>query len=126
MPLLQMQRCGNELFKFIIWLFIETSTKTMKENTMQGKTTPSSIIGWGFGIVVFAIGVANIFLVHPVPGIVYLFLSLVYLPPVNSALKERTGFYIPRIVKIILGIIIIQFTLGVSDLGDMIDDLLMK
>ncbi|QIL76321.1 hypothetical protein [Hymenobacter sp. HDW8] len=94
----------------------------MKENAVQGKATLSSIIGWGFGMVVFAVGVANLFLVHPVPGIVYLFLSLLYLPPVNVLIKERTGFYIPTIVKIILGIIIIQFTLGVSDLGDMIDD----
>ena len=36
-------------------------------------------------------------------------------------LKERLGFSIPLVVKIILSIIIIMFTLGVSDLGDMID-----
>ena len=95
----------------------------MKENVVQRRTTPSSIIGWVFGIIVFAIGVANLFLVHPVPGIVYLFLSLIYFPPANAFLKEKTGFYIPKVVKIILGIIIIQFTLGVSDLGDIIDDL---
>ncbi|GAB2459072.1 hypothetical protein GCM10011375_08690 [Hymenobacter qilianensis] len=121
-----MQRIENKLFKPFIWLFVEASTKTMKENAMQRRLTPSSVIGWVFGIVVFAIGVANVFLVHPVPGIVYLFLSLIYFPPANALLKEKTGFYIPRIVKIILGIIIIQFTLGVSDLGDMIDDVFIN
>lgn len=83
------------------------------------KTFP--IINWLFGIVVFAIGVSNLFLVHAVPGVVFLLLSLIYFPPVISILKQRFGFFIPLIVKIILGLVIIWFTLGVSDLGDMID-----
>ena len=81
----------------------------------------SHITGWLFSIIVFAIGVLNLFLVHPVPGVVYLLLSFVYLPPANAVLRERFGFCIPTLVKIILGIVIIWFTLGVSDLGDMID-----
>jgi hypothetical protein len=81
----------------------------------------SYITSWVFGLLVFTIGVLNLFLVHPVPGIAGLLLSLVYFPPANEFLKERTGFTIPPIVKIILGVVIIWFTLGVSDLGDMID-----
>ncbi len=77
--------------------------------------------GWAFGLLVIAIGVANVVLVHPVPGIVYLLLSLIYLPPTNALLKEKTGLSIPLLVKIPLAIIIFMFTLGVSDLGDMID-----
>lgn len=88
----------------------------MKDNVMT-----AYIIGWLFGLVVFALGVLNTFLVHPVPGAVYLLLSLVYLPPANDLLEEKTGFSIPAVVKIILGVVIIWFTLGVSDLGDMID-----
>jgi hypothetical protein len=79
------------------------------------------MIGWIFSIIVLAIGILNLFLVHPVPALVYLLLSLVYLPPANAILKKRLGFSIPLVVKIILGIIIIMFTLGVSDLGDIID-----
>ena len=79
------------------------------------------MISWIFGIIVLAIGVLNLILVHPVPGIVYLLLSLIYLLPANADLKKRYGFSIPLVVKIILGIVIIMFTLGVSDLGDMID-----
>ncbi|MBA3633449.1 MAG: hypothetical protein H0W58_11690 [Acidobacteria bacterium] len=88
----------------------------MKDNIMT-----SNIIGWIFGTVVFAISVLNVFLVHPVPGVIYLLLSFGYFPPANAILKKRFGFSIPLVVKIILGIVIIMFTLGVSDLGDMID-----
>lgn len=83
----------------------------------------SDIIGWLTAIIVFVIGVLNIFLVHPVPGIVYILLSMVYLPPANAFLQKRTGWLIPALPKIILGVVIIMFTLGVSDLGDMIDKL---
>ena len=79
-----------------------------------------NISGWIFGLIVFAIGVLNVVLVHPVLGLVALLLSVLYFPPVN-ALLEKFGFRIPLFIKIILGIFIIWFTSGVSDLGDMID-----
>jgi hypothetical protein len=60
-------------------------------------------------------------LVHPVPGVIFLFLSFPYFPPVNDMFRKRFVFSIPVVVKILLGIVIIWFTLGVSDLGDMID-----
>ena len=50
-----------------------------------------------------------------------LLLSFVYFPPANTMLKERTGFVIPRIVKIVVGIFIIWATLGVGELFDKID-----
>jgi hypothetical protein len=43
------------------------------------------------------------------------------LPPANNLLRGRLGFSVPILLKIILGILIIMFTLGVSDLGDMMD-----
>lgn len=76
---------------------------------------------WVFGIVVLVLGVLNLILIHPVPGLVYLLLSLIYFPPANTIFRKRFGFSIPHVVKIFLGIVIIWFTLGVSDLGDMID-----
>ena len=79
-----------------------------------------------FGIIVFAIGILNLVFVHFVPGIVCLLLSLIYFPPANAALTKHFGFTIPLSVKIILGIVIIWFTLGVSDLGQMIDDLAIR
>ncbi|WP_415830537.1 hypothetical protein [Gillisia limnaea] len=85
------------------------------------KTT--HILSWLFGIAVFATGILNMILVHFVPGVIYLFIALIYFPPLNAIFRERFGFEIPPLVKAILGIMLIMFTLGVSDLGEMIDKL---
>ncbi len=82
-----------------------------------------NIISGIFAGILLIVGVLNIVLVHPVPGIVYLLISFLYIPLVNTLLKQKLGFGIPVLVKIILGIVLIMFTLGVSDLGDMIDKL---
>ena len=88
--------------------------------------TTNSNLGKGIsltlGVLVFIIGAANMVLVHPVPGIVFLLLSLLYFPPIDTFFMKKFGFRIPLVVKIILGIVIFWFTLGVSDLGDIIDD----
>ncbi|SFU48966.1 hypothetical protein [Pontibacter akesuensis] len=81
------------------------------------------ISGWLFGLIVLAVGILNMLLVHPVPGIAYLFLSLLYFPPANDFLRKRFRISIPLIVKFMLGVALFLFTLGVSDLGDMIDKL---
>lgn len=86
------------------------------ENTSNG-------ICWVLGLLIFSIGIMNLLWVHPVPASICLLLSLVYFPPIASQLKQKIGLSIPLIIKIILVIVIIWFTLGVSDLGDMIDDL---
>lgn len=81
----------------------------------------SHLAGWFFGLVVLGIGVANLLLVHPVPAAAYALVSLVYFPPASAALKDRFGFSIPLFLKTLLGIGVVMFTLGVSDLGDMLD-----
>ena len=91
--------------------------------TLNRKYFIENIISWILGIIVFTIGVLNLFLVHLVPGIVFLLLSFLFIPQTNKLLRKNFGFSIPFVVKIILGVIIIWFTLGVSDLGDMIDKL---
>ena len=82
-----------------------------------------NISEWLFGIALVTVGVLNIILVHPVPGTAYLFLSLIYFPPGNAYLAKKFNFSIPVVIKITLGIILFMFTLGVSDLGDMMDKL---
>ena len=82
-----------------------------------------TLTGWIFGAVVMVIGILNLFLVHAVPGIAYILISLVYIPPANAFFKKLFGFSIPLAIKIFLGVFIIMFTLGVSDLGDMFDKL---
>ena len=80
-----------------------------------------NISGWIFGVLLLATGIANLLLVHPVPAVGYGLASLVYLPPVETLLRNRLGLSIPSAAKIVLGIAIVAFTLGVSDLGDMMD-----
>jgi hypothetical protein len=77
------------------------------------------LAGWLYGLILVIIGVMNLFLVHPVPGIAYLIFSLIYLPPVNEWLRAKFGIRIPVAVKVVLGIFIMWFTLGVSDLAEM-------
>lgn len=88
---------------------------------MQGNITLQNAFSWFFGIAVLTIGILNLLLIHPVPGIIGLCLSLVFLPPVNEVLKKKTGFAIPFAIKVVLALVIFWFTLGVSDLGDVID-----
>ena len=88
---------------------------------MNNRPTVWSISGWIFGMVVLTVGILNMYLVHLVPGVGYLLLSFIYFPPSNTYIRKKFGFSIPLVVKIILAIFIIMFTLGVSDLGDMID-----
>lgn len=87
------------------------------------QTNLYTFAGWLFGLLVFAAGIANLFLVHPVPGIAYLLLSFIYFPPTNVLIRKSLGFRIPMLIKIILGVALFMFTLGVSDLGNMIDKL---
>jgi hypothetical protein len=81
----------------------------------------SSPVEWLFAALVLAVGVANLLFVHPVPALAYALVSLVYLPPADAWLGRRFGIRIHPVAKIVLGIAIVMFTLGVSDLGDMID-----
>ncbi|MBF8965549.1 hypothetical protein I0P70_20025 [Pontibacter sp. FD36] len=90
---------------------------------MKAHNLTFPLLGWFFGSVVAVVGILNLVLVHPVPGIAYLLLSLVYFPPANVYLKRHLGLSIPVVLKVVLAIVLFMFTLGVSDLGDMIDKL---
>ena len=95
---------------------------------MDNKSLVLNIISWIIGIVFFAIGVVNTFWGNdPEFGVFILLLSLVYFLPVNDILKKMTGFSIPRmgIVKILLGIFILWAALGVGELFDKIDLMMM-
>lgn len=83
--------------------------------------TFKTVSGWTFGSLLVIIGILNIALVHVVPGVAYLLVSLFYLPPTSEEIKRRLGFGIPIPIKFFFGVLIMLFTLGVSDLGDMID-----
>jgi hypothetical protein len=102
----------------------------IEEILMHGKMTTSNMIGWIFGIAVFAAGVVNTSWGNdPGFGIFLLLLSLVYFPPTSSILsamsKRLIGFPIPKAAKIVLGIFIVWATLGVGELFDKIGLMLM-
>ena len=70
------------------------------------------------GLIFVVTGVLNIILVHAVPGIFYLLLSLAYLP--NEFLKSKLGFAIPLVIKVILGFVVLWGTLAVGDLAEIL------
>ncbi|WP_235861521.1 hypothetical protein [Pontibacter flavimaris] len=90
---------------------------------MRNRPSIGDIGGWLFGLLLLIVGILNMVLVHPVPGVAYLLISLVYFPPANAYFRRKLGFPVPLILKIILGVVLFLFTFGVSDLGDMIDKL---
>lgn len=93
----------------------------MERQIMAHKTNTAALLSSFFGILVAVLGCLNVIFVHPVPGIVYLLLSLIYFPVTDAVVKKAFDVPLPAVVKIIFGIVILWFTLGVSDLGDMID-----
>lgn len=89
---------------------------------MTNKLIVLNTLSWIFGLIVLAVGLINTFWGNdPGFGIFLMILSLVYFPPVNHVIRIRSGFIIPVILKILLGIFIIWASLGVAELFDKID-----
>jgi hypothetical protein len=96
------------------------------DSMMNTTSTATNIISWIFGIAAFAIGLVNTFWGNdPGFGIFLLVLSFAFYPPVNVLVKNVTGFSIPLIAKIILAIFIFWASLGVGELFDKIDLMMM-
>lgn len=89
-----------------------------------------SFISWIFGMIFLAIGIVNTFWGNdPGFGIFIILLSLIYFLPVNDRLRKMTGFTVPgmgmRIIKVLLGLFILWASLGVGELFDKIDLMMM-
>lgn len=98
------------------------------EITVNNKSIVGNIISWIFGIAFFAIGVINTFWGNdPEFGVFIVLLSFIYFLPVNAILRKIFSFSISQmgIVKIILGIFIIWAALGVGELFDKIELMMM-
>ena len=98
-----------------------------KAGVMRGnESIVFDIVSYLFGIAVFATGLINTFWGNdPGFGIFLLILSVIYFPPANALLKEKTNFSIPSIVKVLVGIFIIVAAFGVGELLDKIDLMIM-
>lgn len=96
-----------------------------RTNNMNKKSTFADLISWLFAVIVMAIAVVNIFWGNDAGfGVFLLLLSFVYMPPVTRMIKQRFGFSVPLIAKILLGVFIIWASLGVGELFDKIDMML--
>lgn len=78
----------------------------------------SNIVGWAFTFLFAIIGILNLILVHPVPGLFYLVLATVYPPLTDQLIRSKFGFAIPLVVKIVIGLVVLWGTLAVTDLAD--------
>ncbi len=86
---------------------------------MTAKFYISDFVSWIFTLIFLVLGIMNLILVHPVPGIFYILFSGIFPPPLNSLLKNKTGLVISLWIKILLGLIILWGTLAVGDLAEM-------
>lgn len=90
---------------------------------MSNKLSISDILHWIFGIVVFEIGVINMFWgTDFFFGLFILLLSFVYFLPVNALAYKLVGRTVPHLglIKLLLALFIIWAALGVGELFDKI------
>jgi hypothetical protein len=81
-----------------------------------------NLIGWLFGLLFLAIGIVNTFWGNdPGFGLFIIVLAFIFFPPINSLIKSKTGFVIPRVVKWLIGLFILFAALGVGELFAKID-----
>ena len=93
---------------------------------MNNRSQISSTLSWLFAVTVSVIGLVNTFWGNdPGFGILILLLSLIYFPPVHSIFKKKTGISIPGILKVLLALFIIWASVGVGELFDKVDLMMM-
>jgi hypothetical protein len=96
--------------------------KNRSEAITEKQATLADYAGWLFGGAVLAAGFVNTFWGNdPGFGIFLVFLSFVYYPPVNALVKEKLDVTIPLFVKLLLGIFLIWASVGVGELQDKIN-----
>lgn len=85
---------------------------------MTGNFSLSALVSWIFILIFVVLGMMNLILVHPVPGIFYILFSGIFFPSLNTLLKKKTGMTAPLWIRIILGLIVLWGTLAVGDLAE--------
>ena len=77
-----------------------------------------NVVKWIFAIVFLGIGILNAFIIHPMPGIFYMLISLLYAPPFLAYVKRRLQMTIPYALLIIVALALLWATLAVGDLAE--------
>ena len=86
---------------------------------MNARFSLSNFVSWVLTAIFLVLGVMNLILIHPVPGIFYILFASIFMPPFTTWLKYKTGRIIPLWIKITLGLFILWGTLAVGDLAEM-------
>lgn len=76
------------------------------------------ILCWIFASIMLIIGILNLILVHPVPGIFYILVAVLFSPLLNNWFRKNLKFEIPFIVITLLFLVIMWGTLGITDLAE--------
>ncbi len=87
--------------------------------SLQSESVLSRTVDWTFGLLFVVVGLLNLFLVHPVPGVFYLLLSILYYHRTHQFTRCKFGVTIPLAVRIVIGLVVLWGTLAVTDLADM-------
>lgn len=77
-------------------------------------------INWLLCGLFVVIGVLNIIIVDVAPGLLYLLLALVYVPPLSDEVKRRLGLRVPFVLKIAVAFVVLWGTLAVGDLAELV------
>lgn len=86
-------------------------------------------ISWFFGLLFFAIGIVNTFWGEPAGfGIFIILLSFFFFVPINDVVDRVNLFLRPRmgIVKVLLALFIMWASLGVGNLFDKVERMLLS
>ncbi|WP_400190295.1 hypothetical protein [Hymenobacter sp. B81] len=96
-------------------------------NTSNAPAVIYDVLNWLFGLLALAIGLINTFWGNdPGFGLFIMLLSLAFYPPVNILLKKMVGFAIPGLVKALLALFILWVSLGVGELFDKVELMLLS
>ncbi len=84
-----------------------------------------SIVSLIFGVLFTCIGMVNLFWGNdPVFGLFLIGLSLIYYPPIQRWIEQKTGFPIPGLAKFALGAFIVWASVGVGELAQKIGSMM--
>lgn len=77
-----------------------------------------NIICWILASIMLIIGILNLILVHPVPGIFYILVAVLFSPLLNNWFMKNLKFEIPFWLIALLFLVIMWGTLGITDLAE--------
>ncbi|PKV62831.1 hypothetical protein [Pontibacter ramchanderi] len=93
---------------------------------MEKSLQIGNVVSWLAGFLFLAIGFINTFWGNDGGyGLLVIILAHVYFPPMATVLQEATGYTIPLPVRIILALFILWSALGVAELDDKIELMLL-